>query len=259
VSDTTSNQERYWSRLAAHYDENFLDPHGPDVESPLRAALDRIEDGPNKTAADLGCGTGPLLPSLIERFGEVIALDFAPAMIRQAQARIGPELSARVKFEKRPMHELKDYEGRIDVAIAVNSLVMPDVRVIDRTLRAIRASLRPGGVFLGIVPAMDAIHYHTMLVLDQAIERGAEPAAAEEQASLHVEHAHYDFTFGRFLFRGLRQKFWQPFEVEYRLTKAGFSSVRLAKVLYPWDENLPCSESLASLPRSWDWFFEAKP
>jgi len=259
VPDTTLNQDRYWSRQAASYDEHFLDPHGPDVESPLLGALDAVEDARHKTVVDLGCGTGPLLPSLLERFGEVVALDFAPAMIKHAQARLGPERSSRVKFEKRAMHELADYEGRIDVANAVNSLVMPDVRMIDRTLKAIRASLRPGGVFLGIVPAMDAIHYHTMLVLDQALESGATPSKAEEQASLHVEHAHYDFTFGRFLFRGLRQKFWQPFEVEYRFAKAGFTSVNLAKVLYPWDENLPCAESLASQPRSWDWFFQAKP
>ena len=48
-------------------------------------------------------------------------------------------------FETRAMHDLDDYAGQFDVVVAINSLVMPDVRVIDRTLRAIRASLRPGG------------------------------------------------------------------------------------------------------------------
>lgn len=259
MSDPDLNQDRYWSREAARYDDVFLVPYGSGVENPLWAALDGITDPRTRTAADLGCGTGPLLPTLIDRFGAVVALDFAPGMIRQAQARLSPEQMRRVTFEKRRMHDLADYQGRFDVAIAVNSLIMPDVRTIDRTLSAIRASLRPGGVFLGVVPAMDAIHYHTMLVHDQALDQGAAPEAAEEQASRHVEHPHYDFTFGRFLFRGLRQKFWQPFEVEYRFAKAGFRSVSLAKVLYPWDESLPCAESLSRHPRSWDWFFRAEP
>ena len=30
------------------------------------------------------------------------------------------------------MHDLDDYAGRLDVVVAVNSLVMPDVRVIDK-------------------------------------------------------------------------------------------------------------------------------
>ena len=41
-----------------------------------------------KTVADLGCGTGPLLPYLAERFGKVIALDFAPAMLKLAADRL---------------------------------------------------------------------------------------------------------------------------------------------------------------------------
>ena len=47
------------------------------------------------------------------------------------------------------MHELADLAGQVDVAIAINSLVMPDVRLIDRTLQAIRSSLRPEGMFRG--------------------------------------------------------------------------------------------------------------
>src|SRR5690606_27328308 len=106
-----------------------------------------------------------------------------------------------------------------------NSIVMPDERVIDRTLRAIRACLKPKGVFLGAVPSIDAIQYHTMLLLDRALDEGRPPRDAESYAAFQAEHSHYDFAFGRFRFQGLRQKFWQPFEVEYRLRKAGFGRV----------------------------------
>jgi SAM-dependent methyltransferase len=253
------NQDRHWSRHAARYDDFFLDPYAPNVENPLWPALAAITDAKHKCVADLGCGTGPLLPYLAEHFEHVIAVDFAPAMIKQAKKRLGKNAAARVTFLKRPIHDLEDFEGRIDVAIATNSLVMPDVSLIDRSLRSIRASLKPGGQFLGIVPSLDAISYHLMLVMDQAIKQGLAPKEAEKFACLNVERSRYDFVFGRFRFQGIHQKFWQPFELEYRLKKAGFKALVLEKVLYPWDDSLPGNDELAEFPRSWDWFFQARP
>lgn len=252
------DQDRQWSRHAARYDELFLDAFCPGVESPLLAALEAVADPTEKTVIDLGCGTGALLPHLVGRFEKVFALDFATAMLDRAKKRLGPD-SSHVTFLTRPMHDLDDLAGRLDVAVAVNSLVMPDVRLIDRTLLAIRAALRPGGVFLGVVPSMDAIHYHTMLLMDQSLDRGASPEEAERFAAFHAEHSCYEFAFGRFHFQGLHQKFWLPFELEHRLAKAGFSSVRLDKLLYPWDDSLAGGTDFADQPRSWDWTFIARP
>jgi SAM-dependent methyltransferase len=254
------DQDRQWSRAASRYEELFLDAFNDGVENPLMTTLGAIPERSEKAVADLGCGTGPLLPHLVRTFGfgRVLALDFAPAMLSKARKRLGKD-ARRVEFLARPMHELDDLVGALDVAVAINSVVMPDVRLIDRTLLAVRRSLRPDGVFLGVVPSMDAIHYHTMLLMDQALDRGHEPEEAERYAAFHAEHEYYDFALGRFSFRGLRQKFWQPFEVRHRLKKAGFSSVELGQLLYPWDDSIACGPELADHPRSWDWTFIARP
>jgi trans-aconitate methyltransferase len=85
------DQDRHWSRHAAHYDQVFLDALDPNVENPMMAALDAVPDPVSKTVADLGCGTGPLWPYLAGRFQSVIAIDFAPAMIQKARTRLRRE------------------------------------------------------------------------------------------------------------------------------------------------------------------------
>lgn len=252
------DQDRQWGLAAPRYDELFLDAFHPDVENPLHAELDAVTGAESKAVADFGCGTGPLLPKLVGRFAQVYALDFSPAMLAKARKRLGRKAD-RVTFLARPMHEIDDLAGALDVAVAVNSLVMPDVRQIDKALLAIRRSLRPGGVFLGVVPSIDAISYHTMLLMDRALDRGASPEEAERSAAFQAEHSLYEFAFGRFQFQGINQKFWQPFEVRHRLGKAGFSSVELGQVLYPWDESVPGGVEFAGHPRSWDWSFVARP
>src|SRR5690348_3220889 len=84
VPELSDRQDRQWSRQAAKYDDLFLDPFRPGVENPLPDAIRAIPDPASKAVADLGCGTGPLIPLLAGRFGEVVALDFAPKMVEVA-------------------------------------------------------------------------------------------------------------------------------------------------------------------------------
>lgn len=249
-------QARHWSRHAKHYDDVFLDPFAPGVENPLIPAIQAIPEPDKKTVIDLGCGTGPLLPLLLDHFGQVIALDFAPAMIERSRERLGANAD-RVRFLHRPMHDLDDLVESVDLAVAINSLVMPDPRLIHQTLTAIHKALRPGGRFLGAVPAIDAIMYQTLLLHDRLLDLGLDLREADLQAAEQAEHQHYDFAFGRFSYQGLRQNFWHSFELEFRLRKAGFHNIQLQKILYPWDENLPHGTEFQNHPRSWDWTFSA--
>jgi SAM-dependent methyltransferase len=249
------DQAESWSRAAAVYEREFIDPYRPDVRSPLLGALRRLAEGGARTAADLGCGTGPLLPFLAEHFEQVVAVDFAPGMLERARGRVAGR--KQVTFLQRNLTDLSGLAGPVDVAVAVNSLVLPDVRDLEAALRQVRTVLRPGGHFLGIVPAMDAMHYYTMLLLDRALSTGMPAEAARRNAAEHAEHALYDFAFGQFRYRGLEQHFWQPFEVGYRLRRAGFGGVRLAKVALAWDQ-FHGARDLRDYPPPWDWFFRAK-
>jgi SAM-dependent methyltransferase len=79
-----------WSRVAADYESHFIDPYAAQVNNPLWRWLDRIPRCQEKTVADLGCGTGPILPQLAFRFARVIAVDFAPAMLETCPTTLPP-------------------------------------------------------------------------------------------------------------------------------------------------------------------------
>jgi SAM-dependent methyltransferase len=249
------DQSRAWSDAAEVYESAFIDPYRDDVRNPLLRLLPRIPDAKHKTAADLGCGTGPLLPLLAERFAQVWAVDFAPGMLARARQRCAG--LANVEFLERALTDLTPLAGQLDVAFAVNSLVLPEIGRLEEALRQIFACLKSGGLFCGIVPAMDSIHYGTMLLLDRARANGLPEDKARQNAAYHGEHELYDFAFGDFRFRGLHQHFWQPFEVRYRLRRAGFENVRLGKVHLAWDQ-FACGKELSCHPPPWDWFFTAR-
>jgi ubiquinone/menaquinone biosynthesis C-methylase UbiE len=224
------------------------------VRNPLRQAVAELADK-QKTVVDLGCGIGPLLTFLSEHFGRVIAVDFAEGMLARARERC--QGLTNVEFHQCDLTDLKEWTEQVDVAVAVNSLVLPDVAELDRALHAIHGTLREGGHFLGIVPAMDAVHYFTMLLLDRARLAGMPSTKAQQNAAHHAEHEFYDFSFGTFRFKGLEQHFWQPFEVRYRLRRAGFHHVRMAKVHLSWQQ-FGCARDLGDEPPPWDWFFHAE-
>ena len=250
-----SDQAERWSKAAATYEQDFIDPYLPGVRNPLPRALEALADPHRGTVADLGCGVGPLLPFLARQFHRVIAVDFAQGMLRRARERCGG--LDNVEFLHRRFTDLAPLAGQLDAAVAVNSLVLPDPGELEAALRSIHTALRPGGHFLGIVPAMDAVHYCTMLLVDRARKAGMPADKARQNAAHHGEHVLYDFAFGGFRYQGIEQHFWQPFEVRYRLRGAGFRRVRLSKVELAWNQ-FAGAPDLKKEPPPWDWFFQAE-
>src|SRR5262245_54754747 len=179
-----ADQSHHWSQAAAAYELEFIDPYRRTEGNPLLEALAAIPDARKKTVADLGCGLGPLLPYLAERFGTVLAVDFAPAMLARAKERCAG--FSNIEFHERDLTDLASLKQRADVAVAVNSLIQPRIELIEQVLRQVRQVLVPGGIFLGIVPAMDSIHYQTMLLLDRARKTGMPEEQARQNAALHA-------------------------------------------------------------------------
>jgi ubiquinone/menaquinone biosynthesis C-methylase UbiE len=249
------SQDHFWSKVAGSYEREFIDPYRADVRNPVRRLLRRL-GGPERVAADLGCGIGVLLPTLSQHFKTVYAVDFAEGMLQRASERVKEQ--GNVRFIQASFTDLGAIPEPVDVAVAVNSLVLPNPADLEQALREIARVVKPDGFFLGILPAMDAVHYYTMLLIDRALKKGRPIEVALKNAAHHCEHEYYDFAFGQFRYRGLEQHFWQPFEVAYRFRRCGFALKRLKKVHLSWKQ-FAGGKDLKEYPPPWDWFFLAKP
>lgn len=248
------DQAAAWGKSALDYEKQFVDPYRADVKNPVLAALRRLPGAERLTAGDLGCGTGPLLPTLAERFAKVYAVDFSAEMLRRARERCAG--LPKIEFLERSFADLSPLHRQLDVATAINSLVLPDLGHLEDALAQMRKCLKPGGRLFAIVPSIDSVHYETMLLLDRARARGLPLEQARKNAAILAEHASYDFAFARFFHHGIEQHFWQPFEIPYRLKRAGFKRWRVAKTRLAWAQFAQGKE-LTKHAAPWDWSFVA--
>jgi len=95
------------------------------------------------TVADIGTGTGFLLPSLAARFERVIAVDASPAMLGCAKRRAADAGATNVEFQQGDLGKLPIGDGACDAAIAC--LVLHHVAKPQEALSELHRILRPGG------------------------------------------------------------------------------------------------------------------
>lgn len=95
------------------------------------------------TVADIGTGTGHLLPMLAGHFRRVIAVDPAAGMLEVARSRPGVTSADNVEFREGSLADLPLADGEVDLAIA--SLVLHHVDRPARAIGELRRCLRGGG------------------------------------------------------------------------------------------------------------------
>jgi SAM-dependent methyltransferase len=98
------------------------------------------------TVADLGTGTGYLLPSLSRHFQKVVAVDNSPAMLDLARRRVNESGSANVELLEGDLEHLPIPDRGIDLALAF--LMLHHLADVGAALAEIHRTLRPGGQLL---------------------------------------------------------------------------------------------------------------
>jgi ubiquinone/menaquinone biosynthesis C-methylase UbiE len=140
VSDS---DRAYWERQAKRYDDSMRVFGGP---------LDRMRElcadavGPEDRVLEVAAGTGLVTLTLARKAREVVATDYAEAMVELLGHRIRHSGLANVTCRQADLTDLPFPDQSFDVVVASNVLhLVPDINV---ALASLHRVLRPGGKLL---------------------------------------------------------------------------------------------------------------
>lgn len=137
-----ANHDPFWDRIAPTYARKHVaDPAAYAEKLALVASLLRKQDH----VLEIGCGTGTTALHLAPGVARYTATDGARAMIALAQAKLAHGTSDKVTF--RQADAVADVPGAPFDAILAFSLLHL-VANVPEVLAALRAQLKPGGLFV---------------------------------------------------------------------------------------------------------------
>jgi len=142
ISRRSGPRRDFFESVGARWDQLRIEAFGEVFHFEALAALLPAE----WTVADIGTGTGYLLPVLSSRFHRVIAVEPAGTMLEVARNRCAQISANNVVFREGSLSRLPLDNGEVDLAIA--SLVLHHVDWVEPALAELRRCIRVGGRLL---------------------------------------------------------------------------------------------------------------
>ena len=129
----------YWDRQASSYGRSMWFLGGP---LPRMVALAAEGARGAERGLEVAAGTGLVSSALAEVTTELVATDYAEAMLAQLSARMKAEGRTNVRVEQADVYALRYEAASFDVVVAANVLhLLPD---LDAALAALRRVMKPG-------------------------------------------------------------------------------------------------------------------
>jgi ubiquinone/menaquinone biosynthesis C-methylase UbiE len=177
---------------------------------------------------DAGCGTGDFLPALLERGGDVFAIDVAAEMISQAKARLRCfDGTDRIHLSVADVTNLDFPESYFDAIISVGLVeyLSNDEAVLEELYRV----LKPGGILIITVPnlASPFMAFDTLVSHGRRFMKRVLAWARGHDVSPTFIHRHFfPWRFDRQLTQvGFRK-------IDYRFCTYGFFSAQRTNAMF---------------------------
>lgn len=239
--------------MAGRFEDGVLEIAGVDREGVLAEEIKRLRWA-GRTAADLGCGPGSLLPELAEAFVHVEAVDYSQELLDKARRRHG---RPNVRFQKGDLIK-GNLNLLVDVSFCINVLLIPDRRKLMRIAETVRDATKVDGHAVFVAPSFESVlHVYETLARVRRVEgppEGLPPKKAERDLHKFVDC----FVDGVVDISGVLTKHWTRTDLEGHLEDAGFEVERVRKVPFSWNEELENPQAWLNNRLPWDWLVVAR-
>ncbi len=184
-----------------------------------------------RSVLDLGCGIGSFFRKYGRHFGTKVGSDHSARMLHFARSRCRGQ--PEIAWEQADVFALPArWRESADLVVCANVLTFVTPGACRRALRQIVRALKPGGLVLLIIPALES---HDAVV---AIETGRPAPRRRHTAVVRRDDR--------------RQRFFTATGIERLVRSTGLKKVEVRKVWYPWiDEGVTRPPRGAEPP--WDW------
>lgn len=252
-----------WDQVSKDYEGQIISPLLHAQKNPLWARLKKL--APESSALDLGCGTGNLLPYLIQHFKQITALDGSAGMLKQAQAKANSFLQQQTQFQDRKldyvhtcMEKLGELNRQWDVIIAVNSLITPDFKHLENTFQGLRHCLNEQGRAFIIVPSMESIWEEFRFTYQQELAKYKGKGLAKARTRKKLDTGRIDWELGEYHTDDMAQKYYTQWELHNLVKQAGFKIRHHDEVIYQHGPSFNYHDQRADNegPRMWDHYLE---
>lgn len=243
--------EKDWDRTAATFDEDVFNVPANDRRE-LIGFFVKLHGGPQRSAADIGCGIGRTLPLLSGQFGVIHALDFSSECLAVAE-------QANLEQDNIRYHHIDLASDGIpfepvDFVLCINAWLMfePDRRssMVDRTLSCVK----PGGHLLLVTPALESALFATHRLVRWQREQGYSPKVAQKKAAREMSN----LDMGIVMIDGVPTKHYLKEELQDVMQSRGFEVIAIQKLEYPWSRVFSEPPEWMGPPLPWNWMVTAK-
>lgn len=131
---------QFFNEMASIWDEKVFHP-----SDKIRFILELMDISKGFKILDVGCGTGVLIPYLIEKIGssgEIIGIDIAEKMLEIARAKFPEDSFPNVKFVHADVMDF-EYQGKFDIIIFYS--VFPHIQHKQKCIKKAASLLAAGG------------------------------------------------------------------------------------------------------------------
>lgn len=240
----------YWDKVAEHYDATILDALRSDRKGVIRECIEAHADAVG-LAADYGCGIGNTIRLLGNSFLMVDAFDISERNIELARHKCRNVLN--VRYHHRDLSRNDALPSRAHFAVCINVLLTPDPETRAGILRTLARGMLPGGRLIVVVPSIESALYCDFRLLEWNLREGFDYEEAKKEGLATTSCNAGALANGLVMLDGVQTKHYLREELEAVLRGAGFNTLDITKVEYPWSTEFEDAPRWLRDPYPWDW------